>query len=47
MKSILYCAKELCGGSIVTTFSSFKAMVGQLEKKRAELSRNLKHDELE
>ena len=40
-------AKELCGGSIATTFSSFKVMVGRLEKKRAELSRNKKHDELE
>ena len=29
-------AKELCGGSIAT--SSFKVMVGRLEKKRAELS---------
>ena len=39
-------AKELCGGSIAT-FSSFKVMVGRLEKKRAELSQNKKHDELE
>ena len=40
-------AKELCGGSIAT-FSSFKVMVGQLEKKRAELPRSKKHgDELE
>ena len=40
-------AKALCGGSVATTFSSFKVMVGRLEKKRAELSRNKKHDELE
>ena len=39
-------AKELCGGSIAT-FSSFKVMVGRPEKKRAELSQNKKHDELE
>ena len=39
-------AKELCGGSIAT-FSSFKVMVGQLEKKRTELPHNKKHDELE
>ena len=39
-------AKELCGGSIAT-FSSFKVMVGRLEKKRAELSQNKKHYELE
>ena len=40
-------AKTLCGGSIATTFDSFKVIVGRLEKKRAELSRNKKHDELE
>ena len=40
-------AKKLCGGSIATMFSSFKVMVGRLEKKRTELSRNKKHDELE
>ena len=40
-------AKALRGGSIATTFGSFKVMVGRLEKKRAELSRNQKHDELE
>ena len=39
-------AKELCGGSI-EMFSSFKVMVGQLEKKRVELSQNKKHDEFE
>ena len=39
-------AKELCGGSIAT-FSSFKVMVGRLEKKRAELPQSKKHDELE
>ena len=39
-------AKALRGGSIAT-FGSFKVMVGRLEKKRAELSRNKKHDELE
>ena len=33
--------------SISTTFGSFKATVGRFEKKRAELSRNKKHDELE
>ena len=31
-------AETLCGGSIATTFGSFKVMVGRLEKKRAELS---------
>ena len=39
--------KALHGGSIAITFGSFKVMVGRLEKKRAELSRNKKHDELE
>ena len=39
-------AKELCGGSIAT-FSSFKVMVGRLEKKRAELPQNKKYYELE
>ena len=29
------------------TFGSFKVMVGRLDKKRAELSRNKKHDELQ
>ena len=38
-------AKELCGS--IATFSSFKVMVGQLERKRAELSQNKKHYELE
>ena len=38
-------AKELCGGSIAT-FSSVKVMVGRLEKKRAELPQNKKHNEL-
>ena len=38
-------AKELCGGSIAT-FSSFKVIVGQLEKERAELLQNKKHNEL-
>ena len=39
-------AKTLCGEPFAT-FSSFKVMVGRLEKKRAELSRNKKHDEFE
>ena len=39
-------AKALGGGSIAT-FASFKVTVGRIEKKRAELSRNKKHDELE
>ena len=39
-------AKTLCGEPFAT-FSSFKVMVGRLEKKKAELSRNKKHDEFE
>ena len=39
-------AKALGGGSIAT-FASFKVTVGRIEKKRVELSRNKKHDELE
>ena len=39
-------AKALSGGSFAT-FASFKVTVGRIEKKRAELSLNKKHDELE
>lgn len=39
--------KALSGESITMTFGSFKVMVGRLEKRRAELSQNKKHDELE
>ena len=36
-------AKAVSGGSIAT-FASFKVTGGQIEKKRAELSRNKKHN---
>ena len=40
-------AKALCGGSIAFSFGAFKVAVGRLERKKAELSRNKKHIELQ